>query len=862
MAVAGAARMGVLMLFTKLRHRLLLIGLLISAAGLSLWLNHRRTASPDHPGQVVNLGLDLQGGIHLGLELDQSVRRSDDPVRDLDLALTVLRRRVDEFGVMDRVVQKVGDDRIVVELPGFRDPARAREVVQRTAFLEFRIADREGALERALPAMDRALAGLGPRTGPAATPATDVERLLGGDTASVATGLLSDLIVPTMAGGGGIPGEYAVPAGAFARVDSLLKLPEVRRLWPRGIDLVWSRVENNEARFLYALDERPVITGTSLVNATAQVDPLTNGAEVAFELNHEGGRRFGAATGRHVGDYLAILLDGRVQGRPPVIQSRIERQGRIQMSGRSLQEAQDLALVLRAGSLPTPLTIVEQYEIGPSLGEDSIRGGMMAGIVGTIAVIAIMVGYYAWSGVLAVVALGIYALLTFGTLALFGSTLTLPGLAGFVLSIGMAVDANVLIFERIREELDRGRTNRLAVAEGFRHAMPAVIDSNLTTVLTALFLFQFGTGPVQGFALTLTVGIFASMVTAVFVSRTLYQLWLGRRRDEGPLSVGGVRLFRNARFDYLRRRKWAYALTALMLLAGLGVGTARGVRSGVDFTGGVLHQIEARRPVDAGPLREALHTRGLTGAEVQRFGGANVVVVRTGATSDLPARTAEIAAAAEASLGAGQFSITRRESVGPKVGSEVRSRAMLAIALSFGAVLIYLAARFEWRYGLAAVIATAHDIAATLAFIAVLDLEVSLVVVAALLTVVGYSLNDTIVIFDRVRENQRTSKGEPLDDLLNRSVNETLPRTVLTGGTALATLMALAVFGGEVVRPFALVMFFGIATGTFSSIFVAAPVLRAIHRRWPRRTTPIASRRPAATAKPADRASAASVLSG
>jgi len=826
------------MLFAKLHHRLILIALLVIGSGLSLWLNYRRTATPDRPGQPVNLGLDLKGGIHLGLELDQSVRVSTDPARDIDLALVVLRKRIDEFGVAERVVQKVGTERIVVELPGFNDPERAREIIQRTAFLEFRITDESGALERALPAMDRAVASLGlrPATAPAA-PSSAVDRLLRADSTaeSTTTGLLTESIVPSSRGGGSMPGEYAVPAADFARVDSLLHHPEIRRLWPRGVDLKWSADEEEGIRFLYALEERPIVTGTSLVNATAQTDPLTNAAEVNFELDRPGGRKFGQETGRHVGDYLAIVLDGRVQGRPPVIQSRIDRQGRIQMAGRSLQEAQDLALVLRAGSLPTPLKIVEQYEIGPSLGEDSIRGGILAGIVGTIAVILIVVGYYAASGALAIVALSLYTLFTFGTLALFGAALTLPGLAGFVLSIGMAVDANVLIFERIREELDRGKTPSLAVTEGFRHAMPAIIDSNLTTVLTGLFLFQFGTGPVQGFAVTLIIGILASMVTAVFVTRTLYQIWLSRKSDPSTLSVGSFRLFRGANWNFLGRRRLAYGITGAILLVGLVLGATRGVRSGVDFTGGTLTQVETTRPIDLGQLRGALADRGLGTAEVQRFGAPNRFVVRAGLTDDLQGQKATVAAALEATAGPGQFTVARTEGVGPKVGEELRTKALLAILLSFGAVLGYLAFRFEWRFGLAAIVATAHDILATLAFIVALDLEFTLVVVAALLTVVGYSLNDTIVIFDRVRENFRSRHREPLEQTLNRSVNETLPRTVLTGGTALATLAALAVFGGDVIRPFALVMFFGIFTGTFSSIFIASPVLAFIHRRWPPR---------------------------
>jgi len=502
-------------------------------------------------------GLDLQGGMHLALELDQSKQVSADPKRDIDLALTVLRKRIDEFGVVEPLVQKAGDDRIVVELAGIDDPARAKAIVQRSAFLEFKITDETRALEKALPSIDRTLRGLGIKAeGARAAQPSAVQELLGGDSAkagatdsaaakdsaaadttAVVGGVLGGLIQPSS----DLPGEYVVPETAFPRVDSLLSLPAVARQLPRGIVLRWSSAPTSvgvePVRFLYALDERSIVSGRNLVDAQAQLDPLTNGPIVTFELDRAGGRKFGEETGRHVSDYMAILLDGRVQGRPPVIQSRISRNGQITLAGRTLQEAQDLALTLKAGALPIPLRIVEERQVGPTLGQDAIDSGIIAGIIGTLFVVAMMVLYYRTAGVLAVVALALYVLLTLGALAMLDATLTLPGLAGLVLSVGIAVDANVLIFERIREELAAGKTVPLAVDEGFRHAMSAIIDSNVTTVLTGLFLFQFGTGPVKGFAVTLILGIIASMITAIFVTRTLFILWLNRRPAMATLSI-------------------------------------------------------------------------------------------------------------------------------------------------------------------------------------------------------------------------------------------------------------------------------------------------------------------------------------
>ena len=516
-------------------------------------------------------GLDLQGGMHLALELDESKKVSADPKRDLQLALTVLRKRIDEFGVTEPLIQQVGDDRIVVELAGIRDPARAKAIVQRSAFLEFKIANETRALEKALPAMDRVLRNMGIKAEGAPAQPSAVQQLLGGDTAkakpgpadsvarkdtaamarrrdttgadtsAVVGGVLSSLIQPSGTGGSEIPGEYAVPETAFPRVDSLLSIPAVARQLPRGVSLRWSATPTSvgvqSVRFLYALDEPSIVTGQNLVDAAAQLDPLTNGPIATFELDRAGGRKFGEETGKHVGDYMAILLDGRVQGRPPVIQSRIGRNGQITLAGRTLQEAQDLALTLKAGALPIPLKIVEERQVGPTLGQDAIRSGILAGLIGTLFVVAVMVLYYRMAGALAIIALTLYVLFTLGALAMLDATLTLPGLAGLVLSIGIAVDANVLIFERIREELAAGKTVALAIDEGFSQAMSAIIDSNVTTVLTGLFLFQFGTGPVKGFAVTLVLGVLASMVSAIFVTRTLFILWLNRKPTMTTLSI-------------------------------------------------------------------------------------------------------------------------------------------------------------------------------------------------------------------------------------------------------------------------------------------------------------------------------------
>ena len=796
----------------------------------------------------IKLGLDLSGGVHLALEVDQSRGVIADCADAIRRAERVVRTRIDEFGTTEPVVQIAGNCRLVVELAGETDPARARSIVERTAFLEFRFTDTREQFRLALPSIDAALRRAGVTSGSGAVTASRsdvVSGLLGPDSAAARDsavtpgnpGVLSALLTP-----GRVPGEFYVADEQASEVDRLISRPDVRNLIPRGVELRWGTAVATPGaptfRPLYALQTRAIITGEELQKAIAGRDPMTNAAEVQFELTRTGGRQFGDATGRNIGNHHAILLDGRVQGEPPVIRDRITTNGRIELGGKSLEEANDLALVLRAGALPAPLHVVEERTIGPSLGSDSVREGVRASILAVGFVLLVMGVYYGLSGLLAVGALALYVLYCLGGLAAFGFTLTLPGLAGFALSIGMAVDANVLIFERLREEMDAGKPVRRAVDEGFRNAMSAIVDSNVTTALTALILYLVGTDSVQGFAITLLIGLVASMVTAVFVTRTFFLVWVKRRPAMTTLKHFTFRLFSKASYDFIRVRRWAYGVTAALIVPGLVMLAAMGITYSIEFTGGTMMHVRTSEPVETTRLRGALERGGVANPEIQSFGSDQEYVVRArlGATRSTEAQATALTAVAskalDAELGAGRYEIVRSEGVGPKVGGELQDKALMAILFSFVTTLIYLAFRFEWRFGLAAVVATAHDVLATIAFIRYLDLEVSLVVVAAVLTVLGYSLNDTIVIFDRVRENLRAHGRKKLADVLNLSINETLPRTVLTGGTTLATALVLSFFAGDVIKPFALVMTFGIIVGTFSSIFVASPVLLWITQRW------------------------------
>jgi protein-export membrane protein SecD len=522
-------------MFNSLKARFAVIAALLLVCGYMLF------------DRGIVLGLDLQGGTHLAMEVRDPANALTAPQREdaIDRALRVIRTRIDELGVAEPVIQKVGRDRIVVQLPGasVEDQRRAKDILQRTAFLQFQIVRPLSDLEGVLPRMDRAIAQAAPEAAApaAAEPSPTVPGLFqptpeegAVQDPAAAAAPLSSRLMPT-----GAVGQIAVAAAEVEAVERYLALPAVQQLMPRNVQLRWGvdqGAQTSGFRTLYLLEARPMMTGEYLTDAQAQRDPQLGQPEVVFELNRRGGRIFERATAENIGEAMAIVLDERVFS-APVIQSQISNRGRITLGGGSIEEARDLALVLRAGALPAPLEIIEERSVGPSLGADSVERGRMAGLIGISLVVLMMLSYYRVAGVMAVVSLAAYVLFVLGGLSAINATLTLPGIAGLVLSIGMAVDANVLIFERIREELAAGRSARVAVNEGFGHALSAIVDSQLTTLLTALVLFQFGTGPVRGFAVTLAIGIIASMFTAIFVTRTFFMLYLDRRPAAQGVSI-------------------------------------------------------------------------------------------------------------------------------------------------------------------------------------------------------------------------------------------------------------------------------------------------------------------------------------
>ena len=547
-------------MFKTVRGRLFFITFMIGTAGWQLYSHKQET------GDWLKLGLDLQGGMHLVLEVDdpEGTMTSEAKSDMIDRVDRIIRTRIDEFGVSEPLIQKSGSERLIVELAGISDEEQAKSIVTRNAFLEFKLVLPTGDVESALDRIDRrivavlgvdSIRAMGRDVIDQGESVEDILFRSSSDTVSAdsmsaeeeeaadSLQMEENALQPfsSLLNYGDIEGTFLVNLEDVPAAQYFLDLPEVQQSLPRDQSLQWGSDIISQGvlnyQYLYVLTEEAFLTGARLENASAQRDPQFNTPIVQFELSRAGGREFAQFSGANVGNFLAIVLDGEVMS-APVLRDRIGARGQIDMGqGTPMTEASDLALVLRAGALPARINIIEERTVGPSLGQDSIDQGSLAGLVGVLLVILIMLAYYRTAGLLAVGALSFYVLLVFGGLAGIGATLTVPGIAGLILSIGMAVDANVLIFERIREELVAGRATRTAVDEGFQHALSAIVDANITTLITALILFQFGTGPVRGFAVTLSIGIVASFVSALYVTRSFFLVYLSRKKASDPISI-------------------------------------------------------------------------------------------------------------------------------------------------------------------------------------------------------------------------------------------------------------------------------------------------------------------------------------
>ncbi len=598
---------------------------------------------------------------------------------------------------------------------------------------------------------------------------------------------------------------------------------------PDGYELKYTQ-EDNEA---VLLEKQAVLTGDALSNASVRFDQSQfNDPVVSLEFNPAGAKVFAEITRNNIGKRLAIVLDGKVQSAPRIKEAIPS--GEAVITGRfDIDQAQDLALVLRVGALPAPMYIEEERTVGPLLGQDSINKGVKASLIGGILVFAFMAVYYLFAGLVANIALFLNLLMILGGLGLLphlfpgvSATLTLPGIAGMALSLGMAVDANVLINERIREEINAGRALRTAIINGYQRAFSAIFDSNLTTLIAAFLLFQFGTGPIRGFAVTLTIGLIASMFTAIVVTRTIFEILLHFRLLK---TLPMLRLIKETKLDFIGKRRIFYAISILIIVIGLGAFISKGKSAyGIDFAGGQIQEYSFKTAPKADAVRDSLKTLNLSDVSIQQFkDNPKVILIRT--KED---KNQVLTNKLKEAFPNQDIQTLRIEHVGPVAGKHLQAKATSALIWSLVGILVYVAFRFKhFNFAVAGIIALIHDVLIALGFLAITGRQIDLLSVTAFLTIAGYSINDTIVIYDRVRENARLFRKLSLYELINLSVNQSLGRTLLTSGVTLLTVIAILFYGGEVLSNFAFTLVVGFISGVYSTVYIASPLMLAMSRK-------------------------------
>jgi len=599
---------------------------------------------------------------------------------------------------------------------------------------------------------------------------------------------------------------------------------------PDGYELKYT-VDDGEP---ILLEKNAVISGDALTDAQVNFSQAQfNEPVVGIKFNSEGSKKFAQVTAANVGRRLAIVLDGNVQSAPNIKEAIPS--GEAVITGRfDIKQAQDLALILRVGALPAPMNVEEERTIGPLLGQDSINSGVKASVVGGLLVILFMSAYYLLSGVISSIALSMNLLMILGGLGMLplifpgvSATLTLPGIAGMALSLGMAVDANVLINERIREEISAGRNLRMAITNGYAKAFSAIFDSNLTTLIAAFLLFQFGTGPIRGFAVTLTIGLLSSMFTAIVVTRNIFEILLGLGWLKNSLPM--LKLIKETKIDFIGKRKIFYAISCIIIIVGLFFYFKKGSQAfGIDFAGGQLQEYSFKNAPNADAIRGILKEIGLGDASIQQFrDNPKVIMIRT--TED---KNKLLTDKLKAVYPDQDIQILRIERVGPVAGKHLKVKAVQALIWSLIGILIYVAFRFKhFNFAIAGVIALIHDVLVALGFLVVTNRPIDLLSITAFLTIAGYSINDTIVIYDRVRENMRLYRKLTLAELINLSVNQTLGRTILTSGVTLLVVLSIFLYGGEVLNNFAFALLVGFISGVYSTVFIASSLVLAWGRK-------------------------------
>lgn len=803
-----------------------------------------------------------------------------------DRTFRVLRSRIDQFGVAQPNINPDRDKGVItVELPGIQDQERVRRYLQSSANLQFwevyNISELGATLSKADEAFNVLMGGKAAADTAAATPDSGAVASANRDTAKAATDT-SLSALGALADTAGKKQTQATPArrslGEFIQfsidprtgqavdngqigyvqlkdtgiVRSYLESPALRTQFPADIRFAFGipdMIKNKKAAFvaLYGLktygNEKAKLEGEAVVDARQDYNGTNGGVEVSMRMNPTGARIWEQMTKANKGRFIAIVLDEVVYSAPRV--NDVISGGNSSISGNfTEQEGQDLANILKAGKLPAPAKIVAEQVVGPTLGQNAIQGGIMAFVISFIVIFLLMLVYYNTSGWIANIALILNLLFTIGVLTGLGATLTAPGIAGLVLTIGMAVDTNVIIYERIKEELTRGKNYVQAVNEGYRRSLPPVLDAHVTTLLTAIILFSFGLGPVKGFATTQIIGILLSLFCGILVSRWVSDIFTNKKRHLEYFTGISRRVFRHASFKFIEYRKVAYGISLVVVALGIG-SFFNGFDYGVEFKGGRSYTVRFDKPVNTEQVRKALNASFGENTTIKTIGASNQLDITTSYLIE-DARP-QVDSIVESKLLAGlqgfipaglsyqqfhQQHVLGSTKVLPTISDDLKSGAKWATFWSLMIIALYIFIRFrDWRYSLGTIVSLLHDVLVTLAVFSFLrnvvpfPLEIDQHFIAAILTVIGFSMNDTVIVFDRIREDTRKLTGAPKEVIINRAINETLSRTIMTSLTVFLTLLILFLVGGEVTRGFAFAMLIGVITGSYSSIFVAAPVL-------------------------------------
>ena len=829
----------------------------------------------------------------------------------IDRTFEILRTRIDQFGVAQPNIQKLQTaGRILVELPGVKDPERVRKLLQGTAHLEFwetydfkevynylieandKLADYYASFNEEVsdsnivdetqdaPAVDenKSLTDLvneDPTESLSDLTKEDTteslldlvqEDSLGTKEETAGRKSLFSIMTPNVVQdekGNFYPGRGPVIGRAeirdTAQINNMLRMDIIKNIFPRNINMLWSvkpiKDQNRAMTSILELvalkksnDGRASIDGDVVINARQDFDQY-GGNEISMTMNSKGAKDWKRLTANNIGKSVAIVLDNYVYSYPTV-NSEIPN-GRSQITGDfTLEEAKDLANVLKAGKTPAPARIVEEAVVGPSLGKEAINAGLISFIIAFVLVLIYMVIYYNRAGIVSDIALLTNVFFLFGVLASLGAVLTLPGIAGIVLTLGMAVDANVIIYERIKEEIRAGKGPRLAVSDGYKNAYSAIIDGNVTTLLTGIVLFIFGSGPVQGFATTLIIGILTSLFSAIFLSRLIFTWLLDRNRMPSFSNKITQNVLVNSVFDFVNSRKKMYFVSAAVILIGIVSLTINGLNYGVDFAGGRTYIVRFDNDIKTNEISKAL-TKGFEYApEVKTFGESDQVRITTKYLIDVDSIWVdsvverrlydgvkgffETPISYEEFLSDNEDKLIGRlssQKVFPTIADDIKRSSVYALFFAFIIIFLYIAARFrKWQFGVGGLVSLVHDsiIAISLysLFYSIMpfNLEVDQTFIAAILMIIGYSINDSVVIFDRIREYTKLFPKRTLKENMNAALNSTLARTINTSGTTFVVLLSIFIFGGEVIRGFAFALMIGILVGTYSSLFIASPI--------------------------------------